>query len=93
MDKKINLKLYVMGEAARAKRSIDQMEEIMESNFPGKYTLEVIDLMKRPQLAEDEKIMATPTVIKELPPPLRKIVGDLSDEHKVLVGLDLETEN
>lgn len=91
MEKKIKLKLYIIGESTRSKRAIRRLKEIMENNFQGEYTLEVIDLMQRPQLAEKEKIMASPTVVKELPTPLRKIVGDLADEQQVLVGLDLET--
>lgn len=92
MGEEIKLKLYVIGESPSARRTMSRLKEIMENNFQGEYTLEVIDLIKRPQLAEEEKIMATPTVVKELPEPLRKIVGDLADERQVLVGLDLETE-
>lgn len=92
MGEEIKLKLYVIGESPSARRTMSRLKEIMENNFQGAYTLEVIDLIKRPQLAEEEKIMATPTVVKELPEPLRKIVGDLADERQVLVGLDLETE-
>ncbi len=93
MEQKIKLKLYIIGESPRAKRAIKRLNEIMANNFQqGDYTLDVIDLMKTPQLAEDQKIMAAPTVVKELPEPLRKIVGDLMDEQQVLVGLDLETK-
>ena len=92
MDTTIKLRLYVIGESARAQRAISRLEDILENNFEGKYTLEVVDLLERPQLAEEEKIMATPTVVRKLPPPLRKIVGDLSDEQQVLVGLDLAPE-
>jgi len=92
MKSKIKLILYIIGQSARAQRAINQLEEIMDNNFKGEYTLEVVDLLERPQLAEEEKIMAAPTVVKKLPQPIRKIVGDLSDEQQVLVGLDLASE-
>ena len=92
MKSKIKLRLYIIGQSARAQQAFGRLEEIMDNNFKGEYTLEVIDLLERPQLAEEEKIMAAPTVVKNLPLPIRKIVGDLSDEKQVLVGLDLASE-
>lgn len=65
------------------------LKNILEEEFQGVYALKVIDVLKNPQLAEEDKILATPTLTKVLPPPLRKIIGDLSDREKVLVGLDL----
>lgn len=65
------------------------LRRICEAELDGLFELVVIDVLERPQLAEDEKILATPTVIKELPPPIRRIIGDLSDSDKVLLGLEL----
>ena len=65
------------------------MKNILEKEFHGVYALKVIDVLKNPQLAEEDKILATPTLSKVLPPPVRKIIGDLSDREKVLIGLDL----
>ena len=66
-----------------------QDREILEREFKGVYALKVIDVLKSPQLAEEDKILATPTLAKILPPPVRRIIGDLSDREKVLIGLDL----
>lgn len=65
------------------------LNTILEQEFQGVYALKVIDVLKNPQLAEEDKILATPTLAKILPPPVRKIIGDLSDREKVLIGLDL----
>jgi circadian clock protein KaiB len=85
------LRLYIAGRTATAERAIRNLEAIVsEANADGvRYRIEVIDILERPQLAEDEKILATPVVVKKLPPPARRIVGDLSKKDKVLVGLDL----
>jgi circadian clock protein KaiB len=84
------LKLYIAGRTPRAERAIANIEELCTSgDLPGDYELVVIDVLERPQLAENEKILATPTLVKELPPPLRRVVGDLSDRERILVGLDL----
>jgi len=69
--------------------SFKTLREILENEFKGVYALKVIDVLKQPQLAEEDKILATPTLAKILPPPVRKIIGDLSDREKVLIGLDL----
>ena len=89
MSKKYLLKLFVTGQTPRSESAISHLHRICEEEFPNEYELIVIDILKRPQLAEDEKILATPTVIKELPPPIRRIIGDLSEKEKVLLGLDL----
>ena len=89
MSKKYLLKLFVTGKTPRAESAISDLRRICEEEFPNEYELIVIDILKRPQLAEDEKILATPTVIKELPLPIRRIIGDLSEKEKVLLGLDL----
>jgi circadian clock protein KaiB len=85
------LKLYVTGQTPRSQRAITNLRRICEDELQGRYDMQVIDVLERPQLAEDEKILATPTVVKELPMPIRRIIGDLSDADKVLVGLDLQT--
>jgi len=83
------LKLYVAGSTTRAKSAIDNLRRICETELQGRYDLQVIDVLENPELAEDDKILATPTLIKQLPPPLRRVIGDLSDSEKVLLGLEL----
>lgn len=86
--KKYVLKLYVLGETDNSRKAIRNIEEILKSELKDIYSLEVIDILKNPQLAEDDKIMAVPTLIKVLPDPVRKIIGDLSQKDKVLLGID-----
>lgn len=88
MEKYI-IKLYVTGRTPRAQAAIENLRRICERELGGRYELAVIDVLDHPQLAEDEKILATPTVVKELPAPIRRIIGDLSDSERVLLGLDL----
>ncbi|MDY6936350.1 MAG: circadian clock protein KaiB [Cyanobacteriota bacterium] len=83
------LKLYVAGNTTNSVRALKTLNNILEQDFQGVYALKVIDVLKNPQLAEEDKILATPTLAKVLPPPVRKIIGDLSDREKVLIGLDL----
>lgn len=83
------LKLYVAGNTPNSVRALTILKNILEQEFKGVYALKVIDVLKNPQLAEEDKILATPTLAKILPPPVRKIIGDLSDREKVLIGLDL----
>ncbi len=83
------IKLYVTGQTPRSRTAIENLRTLCEKQLGGEYELIVIDVLERPQLAEDEKILATPTVIKELPLPVRRIIGDLSDSERVLIGLDL----
>jgi circadian clock protein KaiB len=83
------LKLYVAGNTPSSMRALKMLNTILEEEFQGVYALKVIDVLKNPQLAEEDKILATPTLSKILPPPVRKIIGDLSDREKVLIGLDL----
>jgi circadian clock protein KaiB len=84
------LKLYVTGQTPRAQQAIASLRRLCDEELKGRYRMIVIDVLQRPQLAEDEKILATPTVVKELPPPIRRIIGDLSDVERVLLGLDLQ---
>jgi circadian clock protein KaiB len=94
MEKKMPeyvLKLYITGHTPRSKRAVATMRHICENELDGEYELHIIDVLERPQLAEDEKILATPTLIKVLPTPLRRLIGDLSNIDKVLLGLDLQS--
>lgn len=84
------LKLYIIGYTPVAKRAIDNLKDICNKiEKKDKYELEIINLQEKPQLAEQEKIIATPLLVKELPEPIRRIIGDLSNHEKVLVGLDI----
>lgn len=83
------LKLYVAGNTPNSIRALKMLKNIMEQEFQGVYALKVIDVLKNPHLAEEDKILATPTLAKVLPPPVRRIIGDLSDREKVLIGLNL----
>jgi len=83
------LKLYVTGQTARSRQAILNLRTICEAAMNGRYDLVVIDVLEHPELAEEAKILATPTVVKEQPPPLRRIIGDLSDSKSVLAGLGL----
>lgn len=83
------LKLYVAGNTPNSVRALKMLKNIMEQEFQGVYALKVIDVIKNPHLAEEDKILVTPTLAKVLPPPVRRIIGDLSDREKVLIGLNL----
>ena len=83
------LKLYVTGTSPRTEQAIANLRRICEQELKGEYQLEIIDVLKHPQAAEDDRILATPTLIKQLPPPLRRVIGDLSDKDKVLLGLEV----
>lgn len=89
LKKKYVLKLYVAGNTPNSIRALRTLKNILEQDFQGVYALKVIDVLKNPQLAEEDKILATPTLSKVLPLPVRKIIGDLSDREKVLIGLNL----
>jgi circadian clock protein KaiB len=86
------LRLFVTGASARTAIAIANLRRICEEELAGAYDLEIIDVQKNPGLAEDERILATPTLIKSLPPPLRRVIGDLSDKDKVLLGLELRPD-
>src|SRR5437773_5848276 len=83
------LKLYVTGTSPRTQLAITNLNRICEQELQGQYKLEIIDVLEHPQIAEDDRILATPTLIKQLPPPLRRVIGDLSDKDKVLLGLEV----
>ena len=85
-----NLRLYVAGQTPRSLAAFANLKRICEDNLKGRYTIKVIDLLERPQLAEDDQILAIPTLVRKLPLPLCKIIGDLSNTERVLMGLDLK---
>jgi len=86
------LRLFVTGSTPRSSRSIFNIRKLCETRLLGRYKLEVIDIYQQPELARQEQIIAAPTLVKTLPLPLRKLVGDLSDTDRVMVGLDLQPE-
>jgi circadian clock protein KaiB len=83
------LRLYVAGQSPRSAAALRNLKEICEEHLAGRYRIEVIDLLKQPQLARGDQIIAVPTLVRHLPPPVKKIIGDLSSVESVLVGLDL----
>jgi circadian clock protein KaiB len=83
------LRLYVAGQSSRTAAALRNLEAICEEHLAGRYRIEVIDLLRQPQLARGDQIVAVPTLVRHLPPPMKKIIGDLSNEESVLVGLDL----
>ena len=85
------LRLYVTGATPSSQRAIANLSTICDEELKGRYTLEVIDVYQRPDLAKGEQIIATPTLIRKLPEPVARLVGDLSDKERVLIGLDLRT--
>ena len=83
------LRLYVAGETSRSVAALANLRRICEKHLAGKYSIDVIDLLERPQLARGEQIIAIPTLERRLPEPVRKIIGDLSNTERVLIGLDI----
>jgi circadian clock protein KaiB len=88
-SEKWELRLYVAGETPRSVAAFVNLKRICEEHLPGRYNIEVVDLVKHPQLAAGDQILAIPTLVRKLPEPLRKIVGDLRDTERALVGLQL----
>jgi circadian clock protein KaiB len=87
-----NLRLYVAGQTPRSLTAFRNLKEICEEYLKGQYHIEVIDLMENPTLARGDQILAVPTLVRKLPQPIRKIIGDLSDTERVLVGLDIQPQ-
>ena len=85
-----NLRLYVAGQTPKSIAALANLKKLCEKHLAGRYTVEVIDLMKEPALAQRDQIIAIPTLIRHLPEPLKRIIGDLSNTDKVLVGLDIQ---
>ena len=86
---KYHLRLYVAGQTAKSVTALTNLRRVCEEHLPGRYDIEVIDLFKNPQLAAGDQILAVPTLVRKLPEPLKRIIGDLSNTDKVLVGLDI----
>jgi circadian clock protein KaiB len=91
-DERWELRLYVAGQTPRSTAALANLRAICEERLAGKYSIEVIDLLERPQLAQGEQIVAIPTLERRLPEPVRKIIGDLSNIERVLIGLDLRPD-
>ncbi len=87
------LKLYVTGDSVKSRRAITNLLRICKEELNNQYRVEIIDVLEEPHKAEQEKILVTPTLIKQLPPPLQRIIGDLYNRDKVVCGLDLLTTN
>jgi circadian clock protein KaiB len=88
-DELFELRLYIAGQTPKALRAFENLRQICEEHLAGRYQIEVIDLLKNPQLGRGDQILALPTLVRRLPTPIKKIIGDLSDTERVLVGLDL----
>ncbi|WP_121811864.1 circadian clock KaiB family protein [Mucilaginibacter kameinonensis] len=86
---KYELRLYVAGKTAKSVTALTNLKKYCEEHLKGQYVIEVIDLLQQPQLAEGDQIFAVPTLVRKVPEPIRKIIGDLSNEEKVLVGLNI----
>jgi circadian clock protein KaiB len=84
------LRLYVAGQTAKSMAAFANLKRICETHLAGQYRIEIIDLLKNPQLAAGDQILAVPTLVRRLPEPIKKIIGDLSNEERVLVGLDVQ---
>ena len=91
-EKAWELRLYVAGQTPKSLAAFANLKKICEEHLAGQYHIEVIDLIKKPQLASGDQILAIPTLVRKLPEPIRKIIGDLSDTERVLVGLNLREQ-
>jgi circadian clock protein KaiB len=89
-DERWILRLYIAGQTPKCQTAFNNLQKICREQLKGKYEIEVIDLLKNPQLSREHQILAIPTLVRKLPVPVRKIIGDLSDTEKVLVGLDIK---
>ena len=90
--KMYELRLYIAGSTPKCTAALQNMRRYCEQHLKNQYSIEIIDLLQNPQLAEGDQILAVPTLVKKVPEPVRKIIGDLSNEEKVLVGLDIRTD-
>jgi circadian clock protein KaiB len=90
---KYELRLYIAGKTAKSVTALTNLKKYCEEHLKGQYVIEVIDLLQQPQLAEGDQIFAVPTLVRKVPEPIRKIIGDLSNEEKVLVGLNIRPVN
>lgn len=87
-----NLRLYVAGQTPKSLAAIANLKKLCEENLAGRYSIEVVDLLVTPQLAAGDQIVALPTLVRRLPPPLKRVIGDLSNTERVLVGLDIRSK-
>lgn len=83
------LRLYIAGQTPKSITALENIKKYAEEHLKGKYSIEIVDLLKNPQLAEGDQIFAVPTLVRKFPEPIRKIIGDLSNEERVLVGLNI----
>lgn len=90
--KKWNLRLYVAGQHLRSMTALANLKKLCEERLKGRYSIEIVDLLKTPALAKGDQILAVPTLVRKLPRPIRKIIGDLSNRRSLLIGLDLKEE-
>lgn len=88
-DEQFELRLYVAGQTPKSIQAFANLKKICEEHLRGRYTIEVVDLLENPGLAEGDQILAIPTLVRKLPEPIKKIIGDLSETERVLIGLDL----
>ncbi len=86
------LRLYVAGQTPKSLRALDSLRRFCEEHLAGQYSIEVVDLLEHPHLAAGDQILAIPTLVRRLPPPVRKIIGDLSNTERVIVGLDIRPQ-
>ena len=91
-DGTYHLRLYVAGQSPKSVRAVENLRRVCEDYLPGRYTIELVDLMENPQLARADEIIAVPTLVRKLPEPIRRIIGDLSNTEKVLIGLQLDED-
>jgi len=91
-QEKYELRLYVAGKTPKSIMALKNLRDYCEEHLEGQYSIEVIDLLQNPQLAEGDQILAVPTLVRKVPEPVRKIIGDLSNKEKVLVGLDIRVK-
>jgi circadian clock protein KaiB len=90
-DDKWRLRLYVAGRSPKCIAALENLQRFCEEHMPGQYQIEVVDLLENPRLAKDDQIVAIPTLVRKLPEPLRRIIGDLSNTERMVVGLDLKS--
>jgi circadian clock protein KaiB len=92
-SEKFQLRLYTAGQTPKSLAAIKNLKKVCEEHFAGRYEVEIVDLLKNPRLAKDDQIVAIPTLVRKLPEPVRKIIGDLSDTERTLVGLQLKPQS
>ena len=90
-EKVWNLRLYIAGDSPKSRLALANLERMCERHLPGRYKIDVIDLVKTPELAKAHQILAIPTLVREVPEPIKRVIGDLSDESKALLNLNLDS--